>query len=404
MKIFQINGGVFGSTGKIMFDIAETARQEGHEVLCAAPITSTNRNKQPGQPYLKIGSFYGRCLNVLLTRLTGCEGCFAVLPTLQLLKQIDQFQPDVLHIHSIHNSYLNIPMLFRYIKRNNIRVVWTLHDCWAFTGHCAHFDMIGCEKWKTGCRNCPQYQSYPKTYRDNSKVMYTLKKKWFQGIRDLTIVTPSNWLAGLVKQSFLHEYPVHVIPNGIDLSIFQPRESDFRRRIHCEEKKIVLGVSFVWIQKKGLDVFIELARRLGEQYQIVLVGTDEQVEKQLPDNIIAIRRTQNQQELAEIYTAADVFVNPSVEETMGLVTVEALACGTPAVVFNKTAVPEVVDENCGIVVEAGDIEALIMAIMKVDDFAERNGRSGYCLEKSKSFEARRKFRDIIELYANNYKV
>lgn len=400
MRVFQINGDVVGSTGKIMTGIAECAREYGHEVACSVPVTPTNRGRYLGENIHKIGTYYGRFLNVLLARLTGFEGCFSVFATRKLIKEVKRFDPDVLHLHNIHNSYLNIPMLFLYIKRHNIRVVWTLHDCWAFTGHCVHFDYIGCEKWKTGCRNCPQYQSYPKTYRDNSKVMYTLKKKWFQGIRDLTIVTPSNWLAGLVKQSFLHEYPVHVIPNGIDLSIFQPRESDFRRRIHCEDKKIVLGVSFVWIQKKGLDVFIELAKRLGEQYQIVLVGTDGQVEKQLPDNIIAIRRTQNQQELAEIYTAADVFVNPSVEETMGLVTVEALACGTPVVVVNKTAVPEVVDENCGIVVEAGDIEALIKAIMKVHDFEERNGRSGCCLEKSKHFDMQKCYEEIVELYEN----
>ena len=402
MKIFQINGGVFGSTGKIMFDIAETARQEGHEVLCAAPITSTNRNKQPGQPYLKIGSFYGRCLNVLLTRLTGCEGCFAVLPTLQLLKQIDQFQPDVLHIHSIHNSYLNIPMLFRYIKRNNTRVVWTLHDCWAFTGHCAHFDMIGCDKWKTGCRNCPQYQSYPKTYWDNSRIMYVLKQKWFRGVQDLTIVTPSHWLAGIVKQSFLGHYPVKVIHNGIDLSVFQPRESDFRKRYGCEEKIVLLGVAFGWGKGKGLDVFVELGERLDDRYQIVLVGTDEQVEKELPQSIIAIRRTQNQQELAEIYTTADVFVNPTREDNYPTVNMEALACGTPVITFNTGGSPEMLDEACGAVVGKDDVDALEKQIKAL--CAERNGRSGYCLEKSKSFEARRKFRDVIELYANNYKV
>lgn len=401
MKIFQINGGVFGSTGKIMFDIADIAHSQGHEVLCAAPITSTNRNKQPKDPYIQIGSYYGRCLNVLLARLTGLEGCFAVLPTWRLLKQIDRFRPDVLHIHSIHNSYLNLPMLFHYIKRHNIRVVWTLHDCWAFTGHCAHFDMIGCEKWKAGCRNCPQYNSYPKSYIDNSRTMYSLKKKWFCGVENLTIITPSNWLAGLVKQSFLKEYPVQVIHNGIDLSVFCPRESDFRKRYHCEEKTIVLGVAFGWEKRKGLDVFVELSKRLEPHYQIVLVGTDAKVEKQLPPNIISIRRTQNQQELAVIYTAADVFVNPTREDNFPTVNMEAIACGTPVVTFNTGGSPEMLDDSCGAVVEKDDVDKLEKQIKLI--CLEKGNYKDSCMEKGKEFAAKRKFLEIVALYEDDHK-
>lgn len=400
MKVFQINGGVYGSTGKIMFDIAEAARKQGHEVLCASPITSTNRYKQPSHPYYKIGTYYGRCLNVLLARLTGLEGCFAVVPTWKLLKKIDKFQPDVLHIHSIHNSYLNIPMLFRYIKRKNLRVVWTLHDCWALTGHCAHFDAIDCEKWKVGCHHCARYRRYPKTWFDNSRVMYFLKQKWFCGIKDMTIVTPSRWLADLVKQSFFGEYSVKVINNGIDLAIFRPRESDFRERCHLENKKIVLGIAFVWIPEKGLDVFIELAKRLDDSYQIVLVGTDEQVEKQLPENILAIRRTQNQQGLAEIYTAADVFVNPTLEDNFPTVNLESLACGTPVITFRTGGSPEMLDENCGAVVAKGDVDRLEEEIC-VFCF-ESSARKGCCIEHSKNFDKNRKFQEMLELYCLNY--
>lgn len=363
MKIFQINGAVFGSTGKIMLGIAQTAEEQGHEVLCAAPVTKTNRHREPNRDYIKIGTYYGRCASVLLSRLTGLDGCFAVPATLKLLRRVKKFQPDVIHLHNIHGSYINLPLLFHFIKKNNVRVVWTLHDCWAFTGHCPYFDMVKCEKWKAKCHACPQFKGYPKSYLDNSWFMHKLKKKWFLGIRDLTIVTPSHWLAGLVRQSFLKEYPVKTIYNGIDLNVFKPTLSDFRSKHLCEDKILLLGVAFGWEKRKGLDIFLELAKRLdSDKYQIVLVGTDEHVDKQLPDNIISIHRTQNQAELAEIYTAADLFVNPSREETMGLVTVEALACGTPAVVFDRTAVPEVVDETCGVVVAAGDIQALLQGI------------------------------------------
>lgn len=398
MKIFQINGGVFGSTGKIMFGIAEAAQDQGHEVLCAAPVTSTNRNRQPDHPYIKIGSYYGRCLNVLLARVTGMEGCFSLLPTLKLLRRIRRFSPDVIHLHSIHNSYLNIPLLFRYIKRHPVRVVWTLHDCWAVTGHCPHFDMVGCDRWKTQCCGCPQYREYPKAYRDNSRFMHRWKKKWFSGVEDLTIVTPSRWLAGIVEQSFLKDYPVKVIPNGIDLSVFRPRESDFRRRYGCEEKIIVLGVAFGWNEAKGLDVFQELSRRLDDRYQIVLVGTDAEVEKQLPKNIIAVRRTQNQQGLAEIYTAADVFVNPTRQETLGLVNVEAIACGTPVITFRTGGSPETVNGACGAVVEKNDIDGLTELLLNA---LEKKPGKEDCMLAARVFDAGYCYKEIVKLYEKN---
>jgi len=363
VRIFQINGGVFGSTGKIMFGIARLAREQGHEVLCASPITSTNRNQQPEDEYIKIGSYYGRCLSVLLARLTGLEGCFSIFATHKLISRIKKYKPDVLHLHSIHNSYLNVPMLFRFIKKSKLRVIWTLHDCWAFTGHCPHFDMISCDKWQSECGRCLQYRDYPRSYYDNSRMMHRLKKKWFCGVDDLTIVTPSKWLADLVKRSFLKEYPVKIINNGIDLSVFKPTPGDFRKKNRLEDKIIVLGVAFGWGNRKGLDVFVELARRLNKRYQIVLVGTDEQVDKQLPSNIISIRRTQNQSELAEIYSAADVFVNPTREDTYPTVNMESIACGTPVITFDTGGSSETVLEKCGTWVEKDDVDALLDEIV-----------------------------------------
>ena len=277
-----------------------------------------------------------------------------------------------------------------------MRVVWTLHDCWAMTGQCPHFAMIKCDKWKTGCHHCPQYRQYPQSYVDRTKTMWKFKKKWFTGVRNMTIVTPSHWLAELVKESFLKEYPVRVIHNGIDLSVFRPTESDFREKYHCENKHLVLGVAFDWGQRKGLDVFIELARRLGSDYKIVLVGTDEKVEQVLPDNIISIRRTQNQKELAEIYSVSDVFVNPTREDTFPTVNLEALACGTPVVTFRTGGSPECIDENCGCVVETNNVDILEQEIRRICN--EKPFSEAACIRRAAGFDMRDRFEEYVRLY------
>lgn len=365
MKICMVNGGVFGSTGRIMFGIAEQARAAGMQVLCASPVTSTNRNKEPKESYYRIGSYRSRQFSVLFARLTGLSGCFAPIATWKFLRELDRFQPDIVHLHTLHESYINLPMLFRYLSRKKIRTICTLHDCWSFTGRCPHFVQYGCEKWKTQCHHCPHKNAYPISYLDNSKTMHRLKKKWFSKVQDLTIVTPSQWLADLVKQSFLKDRPVKVIHNGIDLSIFKPTESDFRERYSCQDKKIVLGVAFGWSNKKGLDVFCDLANRLDESYQIVLVGTDDAVDKLLPPNIISIHRTQDQKELAKVYSAADVFVNPTREDTFPTVNMEAIACGTPVVTFNTGGSPETIDDTCGIVLKNEDTLSIAKAIESI---------------------------------------
>ena len=225
MRIVQINGGAKGSTGKIMMGIAEVARAQGHEVMCTSPITTTNRDAGEDCGYYRIGTFNSRRVNVALARITGFNGCFAWFETYKLLKKIDEFKPDIIHLHNLHDSYINLPMLFSYIKKHNVPTVWTLHDCWAFTGQCPHFTMVKCDKWKTGCYGCPQYKAYPSSLYDNSKRMWQLKKKWFTGVKNMTIVTPSEWLANLVNESYLKEYPIKVINNGIDLNVFKPTPS-----------------------------------------------------------------------------------------------------------------------------------------------------------------------------------
>lgn len=400
MRIVQINGGAKGSTGKIMMGIAEVARAQGHEVMCASPITTTNRDAGEDCGYYRIGTFNSRRVNVALARITGFNGCFAWFETYKLLKKIDEFKPDIIHLHNLHDSYINLPMLFSYIKKHNVPTVWTLHDCWAFTGQCPHFTIVKCDKWKVGCHNCPQYKEYPASLYDNTKKMWQLKKKWFTGVKNMTIVTPSRWLARLAQESYLKEYSIRVINNGIDLNVFKPTQSNFRERYEIPaEKHIILGVSFAWGYRKGLDCFVEMAEKLGEQYQIVLVGTDDEIDKNLPHNIISIHRTQNQKELAEVYSAADVFVMPTREENYPTVNMEAIACGTPVVTFDTGGSPEMLDDKTGIVVEANDIEATKKAIKDICEKKKCNDEE-YIAAYSKKFDMKKRFAEYIELYAN----
>lgn len=392
MRIVQINGGAKGSTGKIMFGIADVARTKGHVVMCASPITSTNRDVGKDCGYYKIGTYTSRRVNVALARFTGFNGCFAWLETYKLLKKIDKFNPDIMQLHNLHDSYINLPMLFSYIKKHNIPTVWTLHDCWAFTGQCPYFTMVKCDKWKNGCHDCPQYKRYPSSLYDNTEIMWKLKKKWFTGVKNMTIVTPSQWLADLVKESYLKEYPVQVINNGIDLNIFKPMKNGGGKH----KRYIVLFVAFGWNIYKGLDIILELSNVLNDSYQIVVVGTDDTVDRILPKNVIKIQRTQNQTELAKLYTEADVLANPTREEVLGMVNIEANACGTPVVTFDTDGSPECIGQQGGIVVAKDNVSEMCSAIMKVCEthcFSEDD-----CVKQAVKFEQEKKYAEYIQLY------
>lgn len=396
MKTVLINSCNFGSTGNIMLEIAETAENGGYTAAVCYPQSRDNSRKQKEKDLI-IGTRFSRNIHLMLAEITGLNGCFSYFSTMKLLKKLDKLKPDIIHLHNLHNCYINLSLLFKYIKKHNIKTVWTLHDCWAFTGHCPHFDMIGCDKWKTGCYSCPQYKEYPKSLFDNSKIMYRLKRKWFSGVKNMTIVTPSEWLASLVKESYLKDYPVKVINNGIDLNVFKPTESDFRKKYALENKYIVLGVAFGWGRRKGLDVFVELEKRFDkEKYKIVLVGTDDNIDKLLPDNIISIHRTQNQTELAEIYTAADVFANPTREENYPTVNMESVACGTPVVTFNTGGSPEMLDETCGAAVAKDDNDAMYNEIIRICEAKPYSMEA--CIKKAKGFDKNEKFGEYIRLY------
>lgn len=403
MKIVQLNMVHYGSTGKIMLQIAKVAQEMGHDTWTYSTelFTVLERQRVPEiSGHSTWGSFGENMVHYILGTTLGRNGCYSRRGTRKLLRELDAIKPDVLHLHNLHGFCIHLPLLFNYIKKNNIRTVWTLHDCWTFTGQCPYFEMVGCEKWKQGCHHCPQTHRYPKSRMDNTKRMYLLKKKWFTGVENMTLITPSQWLADLVRQSFMKEYPVKVINNGIDLQVFRPSPSDFRQKYAIpEEKKILLGVAFGWGVRKGLDVFIELANRLGDGYQIVLVGTDEQVDAQLPENVISIHRTHNQEELAQLYSAADLLVNPTREDNFPTVNIEALACGTPVLTYRTGGSPEMIDDTCGAAVECDDFEALISEIYRITN--ERPYCSKACVARAAKFGKNEKFLEYVQLYCED---
>lgn len=394
MKTIAVNLGNFGSTGKVMSGINEIAQSKGYVTYQAYP--GHENNQKPDVNDIQICSDFFNRVNQKLSYYTGMNGCFAFFSTLAFLKKIDKIKPDIIHLHNLHNSYINLPMLFKYIKRHNVKVIWTLHDCWAFTGQCPYFTMAKCDKWKTGCYSCTQYKKYPGSFTDRTKTMYKLKKKWFTGVKDMTIVTPSGWLADLVKQSFLKDYPVKVVNNGIDLDIFKPTDSDFREKRGLQNKYIVLGVASPWGERKGLDVFLKLSERFDDRYKIVLVGLSKEQNESLPPNIIGFERTANQTELAQVYTAADVFANPTREDNFPTVNIESLACGTPVVTFNTGGSPEMLDRDCGNAVECDDIDAFekeIRVVCENKPYSREN-----CLKRAKKFDMNDKFEEYVRLY------
>lgn len=352
MKILLINEVCgYTSTGRICGEIAEELCGKGHEVKIAYGRSSYVPEKY--RKYgIKIGNDWSVRFHALQTRLFDRHGFGSRRATKKFLEWADKFDPDIVWLHNLHGYYINIELLFQWIKSHPEKdVKWTLHDCWAFTGHCVHFTMAKCDKWKEGCRNCPQKGEYPASrWRDRSEKNYREKKKLFCGIEKMLIITPSQWLAGLVGQSFLQDYPVEVRHNKIDETVFKPTKSNFREKYGLQEKKIILGVANVWGKGKGLDDFLELAKMLDDNYAVVLVGLSAKQLKRIPEKIKGFDKVKEARQLAEIYSASDIYINASKEETFGLTTLEAAKCGTKVIVYDATASTEVAKDYGGVVV------------------------------------------------------
>ena len=343
MRYVSINSVPNGSTGTVMRQVTEERIALGDECWM---IWGRGRAAENDHEY-NFGSKLELYLDVLQTRLDGKVGFHSKAATKRLLKKLDEIKPDVIHLHNIHGYYVNIEMLFNWLVAHpSVQVNWTLHDCWAFTGHCAHFQYVGCNRWQDGtCGDvCPQLRTYPKTFAKGSCAWnYANKKRLFTVLpaSRLTLFTPSHWLENLVEESFLSKYPVVVRHNTIDTSIFKPTHSNFRERYGIGNRFMILGVASPWTEQKGLGVFIKLAEELDENdYAIVLVGFTKRQHKQVPASIIGIKRTESAAELVAIYSAADLFFNPSIEETFGLTVAEAGMCGTAVAVVRGTACEE----------------------------------------------------------------
>lgn len=362
MNILQINACTNESTGAIMMDIRDRLQKSGEKIMTSSRFDFSKR-KITYPDHVYIGSLMDKYMHRLFATFSGNEGGFSKIATKRFLKQVNIFQPDIIHMHNLHANYINLEILFDYLKEHNdIKVIWTLHDCWAFTGHCPHFDSIGCDKWKIQCEKCCLYKNYPKSFFDNSTNMYKKKKALFTGIEKLTIVTPSRWLSEQVKESFLKEYPIHIINNGINIDIFKKyfNSGEIRSKYHIIKKYMILGVASNWSVQKGVDTMVRLAECLPENMQVVLVG---RLGKAIiSDKIIAIERTENKMQLAQIYSAADVFVNPTVEDNYPTVNMEAIACGTPVITYATGGSPEILNRECGLVIDKGDFSGLVNAI------------------------------------------
>lgn len=390
MKIAQINSTCgAGSTGRIAVEISKLLNSRGAE-----NYIFYSQGLADGENYIKYTNTFETKTEALRSRINGNYGFEASGATKRLITELERIKPEIVHLHNLHSHDINLELLFTYLRRENTKIVWTFHDCWAFTAYCTYFTAFNCEKWKTICGNCAQRKQFS-WFKDNSTVLFNKKKALFSG-QNMTIVTPSKWLAELVGESFLNKYPVEVIHNGIDLSVFKPRESDFRSRYGITEKKMVLAVANVWEKRKGLDDVLRLAEMLGEDYQVVIVGLSKKQAESMPENIVAIQRTSSVEKLAEIYSAADVFVNPSYEDNFPTVNIEALACGTPVVTYATGGSPESINDSCGLVVPCGDCEALKDAVLQVKNI--RPFSSELCRCRAECFNKDEKFEEYIELY------
>lgn len=335
MKVLMINvcSGI-KSTGRICTDLASALIKNGHEVKIAY-----GRGFVPTE-YQSISKRITSTINVykqaVLSRIFDSEALMGnETNTKEFINWIKVYKPDIIHLHNIHGYYINCELLFSFLKDYKKPVIWTLHDCWSFTGHCAYFDYINCSKWLTGCKHCPQKKSYPSSYIFNrSYENYKRKKTLFTQLEKLTIVTPSKWLAKYVVQSFLQNYQICVIPNGINIDIFKPCINNVKEKLGITNKILILGVAASWGQRKGLNTFLELSKKLDDRYVIVLIGLTRNQIKSLPNGIIGIESTNDVHELAEYYSAADYFVNPTLEDNYPTTNLEAIACGTPVITFD----------------------------------------------------------------------
>ena len=393
-RILQIDSclGV-GSTGRITESIGALAMAKGWECYIAHGARYVGESKMKSIPVVtKLGEY----AHALKSRLFDLHGLGSTRETKQLVKKIKQIKPDIVHLHCIHGYYLNYKVLFEYLNTTNIPVIWTFHDFWGITGHCAHFVEAKCDKWQSGCYECPLINRYPASLTDSSKKNYKIKKLYFSGCNNLNIVAVSDWLKECVAQSFLSDKPIRVIPNGIDLSVY--RSQNAAAHIPNSKQFIMLGVASQWKEGKGFEDYMKLSKYLKDDEVIVLVGLSKQQISQLPSNIIGYECLSSQVELSKLYSSADVLLSLSYAETFGMTIVEAAACGTPAIVYDNTAQKSMVTADTGFVVQTGNVDEVYKAVEKIRQVGKKN-YSYNCRERvEKYFDKNKSFMNYISLY------
>lgn len=396
MKVLQINTTVnTGSTGRIAEAIGQLLIKNRHQSYIAF---GRGENRESESSKIKIGTKKDFYSHILLTRIRDKHAFGSLKATRDFIKQISIIQPDIIHLHNIHGYYLHIGVLFEFLKNFNKPIVWTLHDCWPFTGHCAHFQDIGCYKWETHCYQCPKTNKYPKSWLlDNSYDNFIQKKDIFNSAK-INLVVPSKWLKDLLQTSFLKDFPSNLICNGVDMMSFIPKNKNEIINKLVDNNKIILGVANIWTKNKGLNDFISLSKILPKNYKVVLIGTSIQQGKDLSPNILGINRTESVEELANWYSMATAFINPTYSDNFPTTNLEALACGTPIITYNTGGSPEAISADTGFVVNKGDINGILSSILAID----KKGKDFYtvlCRERAlKLFNKDDRFQEYIFLY------
>ena len=404
-KLLQINPviRINTSTGRIMQEIGELARANGWETYIA--YSQGRDGISPNAAHLiPVGNRWSVAWHGIMTRLFDRHGLASERATRQLIAEIQRIQPDIIHIHNIHGYFLNYRILFEYLSNANIPVIWTVHDCWLYTGHCYYYSYVGCDKWKSQCEQCPQRRDFPTSWwMDRSKQNFGDKKKAFTSIPKelLTIVPVSEWIHGEMKQSFLKDYPYQVIHNGINLENFQVYPADeVKKRYGLEGKRILLGVASIWMEEKGWNDFMQLAGMLNPDEVIVLVGVKEEQKKGLPATIVPISRTDNLKQLAELYAAAEALVNPTWQDNYPTVNLEAIACGTPVVTYRTGGSIEVITPDTGFIVEQGDIPGLLAAVRIIEEQGKDYYQTKCRAYAEAHFKKEDRYADYLKLYEN----
>ena len=376
-SLVEINTVVNNSTGRIMHDIQREADISGMETLSIVG----RRHVYTDVPCVKFGNAVSFWIHVIWTTLTdrhGLEPVLSVIYTRKMVRRIREANPDIIHLHNIHGYYLHYPTLMKYLAYEyKGKIIWTFHDLWPITGHCPHYVAIDCRKWMTGCNHCPNKKRYPVSLGlDGSRKNYETKKELFTLLSNLTITVPSEWMASQVKQSFMGKYPVEVINNGIDTAVFDHNRLIADLNIESNkcvdetawsDKKILLSVASIWDERKGLKDLVALSDKLSDDYVMVIVGLSKHQISRLPKGVIGITRTENIDELVSLYSRAHIFVNPSLEESFSLVTVEALSCGCPCIVLDTSAVAELVNDDNGVVLHSHKPEDYLDAIKSIEN-------------------------------------